>query len=105
MATTYTVTAPLAVVRNSEQGGRQEYLYQGSPVPSYVSAEEIKRLVDDGLVSKHDDAEEAGVTPASSPDQLNTDVLVAAGKSTTTSSAGSTARTGPAETSSKNRTS
>lgn len=78
MATSYVVMAPLAVVRNSEQGGRQEYLYQGAPVPSYVASDEVKRLLDDGFIAAVGDAED--VTPATSADQLNTDVLVAPGK-------------------------
>lgn len=80
MAKTYTVTAPLAIVRNTQQGGRQEYLYQGSVLPGYVSSEEAERLVEAGLVASQSDAEEAGVTPATSPDQLNVEVLVAPGK-------------------------
>jgi hypothetical protein len=75
MAKTYVVTAPLAIVRNSEQGGRHEYLYQGAPLPGYVAAEERDRLVDAGLVAAQGDA--GGTTPATSPDQLNPAVLVA----------------------------
>jgi hypothetical protein len=86
MATPYVVTAPLAVVRNTEHGGRQEYLYQGAPVPSYVSSDEVKRLSDDGLIASTGDAE--SVTPATSPDQLNPDVLVPSGKSTSDSGSG-----------------
>lgn len=76
MAKTYTVTAPLAIVRNSEQGGRQEYVYQGSPLPSYVSGEEVQRLLDADLIAEVGQAEEDGVTPVTTSDQLNTTLLV-----------------------------
>jgi hypothetical protein len=78
MATSYVVTAPLAIVRNSEQGGRQEYLYQGAPVPSYVSSDEVKRLADAGLIAGGNDDDAKATTPATTPDQLNADVLVQA---------------------------
>lgn len=86
MAKSYTVTAPLAIVRNSQQGGRQEYLYQGSVLPSYVDAEELKRLLDGDLVAETSQAESDGVTPITSPDQLVTSVLVppATGSGTST---------------------
>ncbi len=75
---TYSVVAPLVVVRNSEQGGRHEYLYQGALVPGYVSAEDVQRLQTDGLIAPVAGALHLGVTPATSPDQLNRTVLVPA---------------------------
>lgn len=48
--TTYTVTAPLVIVRNED--GSDRYVYQGAVLPSGgLAAGEAKRLMDDGLIS------------------------------------------------------
>jgi hypothetical protein len=44
------VTGPLVITKKED--GSDLYLYQGSEVPDFVSADEIKRLVDIGLVDK-----------------------------------------------------
>lgn len=49
------VNAPLVVAR--QENGTDIYLYQGAPVPPSVKADEVKRLVADGLLTKN--AEEA----------------------------------------------
>ena len=49
MAVVHKVTAAAAVVR---VGGTERYLYHGSTLPAGVSAEDIKRLIKMGLVSK-----------------------------------------------------
>lgn len=69
--TTYIVTAPLVVLRNPEQGGRQEYVYGGSPLPSFVTGEDRKRLVDEGHVATQGAAEKDGVTPITTPDEVD----------------------------------
>lgn len=62
---TYTVSSPLVIVRNPEQGGRQEYLYQGSPLPGYVTDAERDLLLADG----HLTSDSAGLTPVTTPDE------------------------------------
>lgn len=68
MSKTYTVTSPVVVLRNPEQGGRQEYVYQGSVLPSFVTGDDVTRLLDEGHIA------EVGatlVTPISTPDQAD----------------------------------
>lgn len=70
---TYVVVAALAIVRNPEQGNRQEYLYQGAPVPDYVGADDLKRLEEEKFIASTSVAEKAGVTPISTPSDLAAD--------------------------------
>lgn len=47
---TYTVTAPLVIVRDKD--GADQYLYQGAELPDYVDTERRKQLEADGMVEK-----------------------------------------------------
>lgn len=51
--TTYTVTGPLAVVR--DDAGKIRYYYQGAVLPADLPKGELDRLVDTGLVGKQED--------------------------------------------------
>lgn len=46
------VTAPLVITKKED--GSDLYLYQDSQLPDFVSADEIKRLTDLGLIDKVD---------------------------------------------------
>ena len=48
----HVVTAPLVI--SKKQDGSDLYLYEGAQLPDYVSADEIKRLSDLGLIDKVD---------------------------------------------------
>jgi hypothetical protein len=48
----YVVKAPLIVVANPENGGRDVYIYEGAPVPSAIPAERIKDLLASDLIKK-----------------------------------------------------
>lgn len=60
----YVVKAPLIIVTNPENGDRDAYLYQGAPVPSFVSEERLASLEADDLIEKA--AEAADSKPAKS---------------------------------------
>ena len=62
MATKHVVTAPLVIVKDDQ--GRDLYLYQGSEVPDVVSAENIKRLKDDGMIATPKAAEKEAAEEA-----------------------------------------
>lgn len=48
----YSINAPLVITRNED--GSDLYLYQGSPLPSHVRGDELKRLKDGGFLSGDD---------------------------------------------------
>lgn len=50
----YTVTAPLVVVQDEQ--GSYHHIYQGAPLPKFVSDEDAERLAEGGLIEQ-DDAE------------------------------------------------
>ena len=49
----YVVVQALVITKNTD--GSDKYLYQGAPVPEFVSADEIKRLSDEGFIAKATD--------------------------------------------------
>lgn len=51
------LNAPLVVVTDDE--GRQHYVYQGTPVPSWVQGAQRTRLLGDGLLREQTDEEKA----------------------------------------------
>lgn len=46
----HVVTAPLVIVK--DEAGAQHYHYQNAILPSYVSAEDLSRLTEDGLIAQ-----------------------------------------------------
>lgn len=50
---THMVTGPLAILKDAT--GKQRYYYAGTVLPEDLPADEVKRLVATGLVSKVDD--------------------------------------------------
>lgn len=50
---THMVTGPLAILKDAT--GKQRYFYAGTVLPEDLPADEVKRLVATGLVSKVDD--------------------------------------------------
>lgn len=59
MATRNTVLAPLVLVQN--EAGATEYFYRGAVLPSFVKGDDLKRLVDEGMVGSQDDLAAAAV--------------------------------------------
>ncbi|OZE77220.1 hypothetical protein CH305_18460 [Rhodococcus sp. 15-649-2-2] len=54
----YVVTAPLVGVNGED--GKLKMLYKGALVPADVSAEDLERLEDGGLITKTDDKSDDG---------------------------------------------
>ena len=63
---TYKVVAPLVIVKNPENGNKDQYLYAGAGVPSYVRDEDLKRLLAEKLIAK---TAEASGSPDTTPDE------------------------------------
>lgn len=59
----YIVTSPLVIVRNPEQSNRDEYLYEGAPLPSFVTGDPLTTLVADGHVAAVEVPEVVEVEP------------------------------------------
>lgn len=61
-----TVIAPLVVVK--DEGGSDHYFYQGAVLPSFVADDQLKGLVDSGMVGSEADLAEAQAAEPGAPD-------------------------------------
>lgn len=59
----FIATAPLVVVHDDQ--GRQHYVYGGSPLPEFVSAERAKELAEEGYVADLTEKVAGDVVPTS----------------------------------------
>lgn len=46
----YRVKAPLVIVKDEDR--KDQYLYEGATLPSYVKGDDLKRLQEEGLVEE-----------------------------------------------------
>ena len=59
----YQVVKPLVITKKPD--GSDLYLYENAPVPEGVSADEIKRLLDEGFIAEASAAQAAAAKPSS----------------------------------------
>lgn len=67
----YQVTAPLVIVRadgaSGPGSGPSSYIYEGGVLPEYVQGEQLKQLLDQGMVARLDSPAAAAAAASDAP--------------------------------------